>query len=601
MKLLSAVLPRGGRLLTEGGWFTLAVCGFVVGLELLGRYAAASDFHDALAAFALFFAIGAVAARHRRAPLGWVSGLGNWFRRLGESLSSLRYDHGIDLRGTPPLPRRTPPAVWLLAVFLVAWSGLAAGAWVAFPTGWRLAGTYSSYTFYLVFLVCLWMALLAVTFVGVFVPVAVLDKLLKRSLGDTDRRGVELGAVVFYAVLVSGIAWVMPPAAILALCLGLAVAAWLVYLPRGSDGAALLWRSGPEGPVYAVPLRRVLALVTMLSALLVFAILLTACGGRLFGPPRQDDTMPVTALFGTVAAWLMPGLLLVLGLRLWAAGRNNPARRTPPAAHVGGGDPAAVRQAARAVRAWGWKARSAPARRQAGHVGIAVVPPGESEAKEFDPRWPLKVSVADLEAGEVRQRLERRDEIQVRRQLFRGLQKLFKRASAFKGPGGGGFWLAPHWWFVEGVGREDADSVAEDAAPPLVGPPYSRAIPPRARQHAHAVLRATQVDMIFVEDGVTFKNLERVLRVVTELYDVHGGTKRAEELHFRGLPKVKVMIHEYEPGNPFRSDVYPEPKFDDLSRVRVLHVFRDRGAHEERVDPPFDFSWTPAPAPALTV
>ena len=42
--------------------------------------------------------------------------------------------------------------------------------------------------------------------------------------------------------------------------------------------------------------------------------------------------------------------------------------------------------------------------------------------------------------------------------------------------------------------------------------------------------------------------------------------------------------------------MYPEPKFDDLSRVRVLHVFRDRGGHEERVEPPYDFSWTPAPA-----
>jgi hypothetical protein len=601
MKLLSSVLPRGGRLLTEGGWFTLAVCGFVVGLELVGRYAATSDFHDALAAFALLFAIGAIAARHRRTPLGWVRGLGNWFRRIGESLSTLRYDHGIDLRGTPPLPRRTPPAVWFLALFLVAWAGLAAGAWALFPTGWRLAGTYTSYTLYLIFLVFLWTALLAVTFVGVFVPVAVLDKLLKRWLGDTDRRGAELAAVVGYAVLVSAVAWVVPPAAILALCLAVVVLAWLVYLPRGSDGAALLWRSAPDQPVYAVPIRRVLALVAGLTGLLVFAILLTACGGRLFGPPRSDDTMPVTALFGAVAAWLMPMLLGVLGLRLWAARRNDPARRTAPGAHITGSDPAARRQAARAVRAWGWKVRTAPAKRQAGQVGIEVVPAEKSEATEFDPRWPLKVSVADILAGEVKQRFDRRDEIQVRRQLFRGLQKLFKRASAFKGPGGGGFWLAPQWWFVEGIGREDADSVAEDAAPPLVGPPYARAIPPRARQHAHAVLRATQVDMIFVEDGVTFKNLERVLRVVTELYDVHGGTKRAEELHFRGLPKVKVMIHEYEPGNPFRSDVYPEPKFDDLSRVRVLHVFRDRGGHEERVDPPFDFSWTPAPAPALTV
>jgi hypothetical protein len=176
------------------------------------------------------------------------------------------------------------------------------------------------------------------------------------------------------------------------------------------------------------------------------------------------------------------------------------------------------------------------------------------------------------------------------------LQKLFKRASAFKGPSGGGFWLAPHWWFFDGVGREDADANPEDTAPPLVGPPYHRILPARARQHAHAFLRATQVDMIFVEDGVTFKNIERVLRVITELYDVHGGQRRAEELHFRGLTKVKVMIHEYEPGNPFRSDLYPEPKFDDLSRVRVLHIFRDRGGHEELIEPPFDFSWTPAPA-----
>ena len=81
-----------------------------------------------------------------------------------------------------------------------------------------------------------------------------------------------------------------------------------------------------------------------------------------------------------------------------------------------------------------------------------------------------------------------------------------------------------------------------------------------------------------------------------ELYDVHGGKRKAEELLFRGLPKVRVMIHEYEPGNPFQSDHYPEPKFDDLSRVRVLHLFRDRGGEEVEVEPPFDYSWTPAPA-----
>jgi hypothetical protein len=416
--------------------------------------------------------------------------------------------------------------------------------------------------------------------------------------GDTNRRAAELGAVVFYAVLMSAAAYFVPPAAVLGLCLVVAAAAWMVYLPQGDDGAAILWRSSPEKPVFAVPLRRVLAVVVALIAMLVFDVLLTACGGRIFEAARSDDTMPLTALLGTVAAWMIPGLLVVLLVKLSAARHNDPARRTPPTLHVSGTHSPDVRHAAQLAKQWGWNVRCAPTSREPANVGIEMVDAAKSEAMEFDPRWPLKVNLTDLELSVVKERLDRRDEIKVRRQFFRGLQKLFKRASVFKGPAGGGFWLAPHWWFVEGIGREDADSSSEDA-PPLVGPPYSRAIPARARQHAHAVLRATQVDMIFVEDGVTFRNLERTLRVLTELYDVHGGKRRAEELHFRGIPKVKVMIHDYEPGNPFRSDVYPEPKFDDLSRVRVLHIFRDRGGHEELIDPPFDFSYTPAPVGAL--
>jgi hypothetical protein len=597
MKLLTSVFPRNGRVLPAGCWFTLGVCVFVAALEVAGRKAT-SDVHDALAAFLLVAAGFAVVARHRREPLPWVTRLVGLGRRLSESASWLRYDHGIDLRGTPPLPRRTPPVVFLLVFLLFAWAGLAAAAWAAFPTGWRVVSYYSSYTLYLLFMLGLWGALLTVTVVGIFVPVAVLDKRLKDWVGETDRRGAELAAVVVYAVLMSAVAYKVPPAAVLALCLAVAAAAWAVYLPHGSDGAALLWRSAPDRPVYAVPLRRVLSAVLGLVALVAFDVLLTACGGGLFADPPPDDAMPLTALLGKVAAWMLPGLLAVVLVKLCAARHGDPARRTPPTLHVGGAGAADARKAARVAKGWGWLVRRAPAPREAGQVAVEVVEPEFSEATEFDPRWPLKVSVADLEAGAVKERLDRRDEIKVRRQFFRGLQKLFKRASVFKGPAGGGFWLAPHWWFVEGVGREDADANGEDA-PPLIGPAYSRVIPARARQHAHAVLRATQVDMIFVEDGVTYRNLERALRVLTELYDVHGGQRRAEELHFRGVPKVKVMIHEYEPGNPFRSDLYPEPKFDDLSRVRVLHIFRDRGGHEELIEPPFDFSYTPAPVGAL--
>ena len=102
--------------------------------------------------------------------------------------------------------------------------------------------------------------------------------------------------------------------------------------------------------------------------------------------------------------------------------------------------------------------------------------------------------------------------------------------------------------------------------------------------------------MVFVEDGVSQRTVEKVLRVLFELYDVHGGQRKAEDHLFRGLPKVRVMVHDYAPGRPFKTDKYREPQFDDLSRARVLHVFRDHGGHEAPTEAPFDFSWEPSPA-----
>src|SRR5436190_16815145 len=135
MKLLTSVFPRNGRVMPAGGWFTLAVVAFLAALEVVGR-SATTDVHDGLAAFALVGAGFAVAVRHRREPLPWVTRLGGFARRAAGSGAWLRYDHGIDLRGTPPLPRRTPTVVFLVGALLVAWGGIAAGVWAAFPTGW---------------------------------------------------------------------------------------------------------------------------------------------------------------------------------------------------------------------------------------------------------------------------------------------------------------------------------------------------------------------------------------------------------------------------------------------------------------------------------
>jgi hypothetical protein len=110
------------------------------------------------------------------------------------------------------------------------------------------------------------------------------------------------------------------------------------------------------------------------------------------------------------------------------------------------------------------------------------------------------------------------------------------------------------------------------------------------------MMRALEIDLIFVEDGVGFRRFVRVLRMMFEHYDIFGGRRRADELHFRGVPGTRVLIHEYQLTEPFKSDVYPEPDYENLGRARILHVFRDRGEQEEPLETPLDFTFTPVPS-----
>src|SRR5262245_32715737 len=140
MRPLAITLPRVRRFVPSGhGLVTLTFVSLLIGLELIGRLAV-SDLHDALASLVLASAVALVAARHRRHPLPWVNWLAGRLGRLAGQLDRVRYDHGIDLRGTPRLPRRFPPVVWVVLALLVAWAGLATLAWVVYPEGWREFG-----------------------------------------------------------------------------------------------------------------------------------------------------------------------------------------------------------------------------------------------------------------------------------------------------------------------------------------------------------------------------------------------------------------------------------------------------------------------------
>jgi hypothetical protein len=240
---------------------------------------------------------------------------------------------------------------------------------------------------------------------------------------------------------------------------------------------------------------------------------------------------------------------------------------------------------ARFLRRRGWSANfAAPG---ANDVPVKLVHPEASQVHEFDPDWPLAVSRSDLAGEFVYTRMSRRDEIQLRRNFLRGLAKIFQETRERSSGGGCGYWLAPHLWFVAGLTR---DEVTE-----IVGPPYAEVFTLPVRRYIYKLLKALRVDLIFVEYGVSFRKLIRVFRLMFEVYDKGAGKKRCDDVQFQGVTKVRVMFHDFDVDEPFRSSRYPEPKFAPLARLRVMHIFRDRGGEEEFIEPPFSCDQSPAP------
>jgi len=603
MKILTRMIPASGLIFRRGVWFTPLLLMSLVSLEVLGRRSA-SELHDIPGAAALIILLLGTLIRHRSQSLEWIAAVERFAVRASRRLNALRIDVGLDLRLTPVIPRRLPQALVLGLACLMAINAAAALVWYYIPGGWRGAMIHASYLVYLSVAILLWGLLFLTALAGVWVPAVLLGQWL--SKGDRVRGNklrVRRLQMVFLATYVPAVSlaiaylpmWIPPT-----LCVTMLVVLSLASVWPVRRDIEFIWRHTGTRRVFSISIHGLTVAFCGIALLSIDALILASIGGLVQNRPEQAETMVLSTLLGVCVAWLAPGLIACALAILTTIWMRNPSRPAIARVHISGGLVAAERRTLiRVFRAWGWSLRLEPRAVRKLDVPIRLVVPEKSQASEFDPDWPLRVSVADLEIGAVRDRLERRDEIQKRRVFLRGLEKLFRYAAGREHSDGSGYWVAPHLWLMRGLVRDDI-AESDDQEPQLstriVGTPWHEIFEREVRAYIWKILRDLEIDLIYVEDGISARRLVRLFRTIFEIHDKSSGRRRAEEIHFRALHDIRVMIHDFQLDNPFRSNSYPEPKFDDLGRARILHVFRDRGGEEVPIESPFDYNSSPSPA-----
>jgi len=605
MKLLPRVLRSCKRWLrADSASLALWILVFTV-LEVLGRKLDAEGADAAgivilggLACLTFFW--------HRRASLFWVAGIMAAFQRVWLFLKSLGIHVGVDLRETPPIRPAIPP--FFLGTFLLLLAAVAGLVLTRdlFPDRARDVLASVFYSGYLILLMAFWGWLVIGTLLHLFLPLAVIHDAFVCRYSGQGRRSVRTELKCMAAcVLLLVLAGILLPAWVPFVAAGaIFLLSVLVLLLPINPPLMLLWRRLRRvGTVRRLDYRWMAGFQIALLAMSGMAVMLLALGEQLFpaAAARTGESMPITTTLGLVFSWsALAGLGALTYLILKSivlAWILNPASPCRPILYFHGAHSPALRSTLRdKVRGDGWDVRFAPALPRPTDVQVKL----EAESGGAPPaRWPRQIKPEDLEDTDSLRRLHRRDEIQKRRLLIRGLRKLFKRAARRTFKNGEGFWIGLQHWYVMGLSRdtdEEELDMAEGALfTEIIGAPYHVAFSRPVRHYFGKMMARLEVDLMFVEDGVGFHRLQKVLRVLFEIYDIHGGKQKAEDKHFLGIPGVRVLLHEIDMERPFMSFVYPEPDYDDVGRARILHVFKDRGEEYDLEEDPVDLESLPAP------
>lgn len=565
----------------------LAVVLILALIEWVGR-TESTELKDLACAILLATTFRLVFSRYFCRRVRWASSLSRQMRRLwNRTTAAVRYDWGLDLRRSPPIARGLP-RLFLLAPLLAA-AALVVATLFSFLTGVTLRETVPliSYLAYLAPTAVVWGALLVMVFGAAFSPGFVLfDALLvygKRPERESFRLSIAFASLVAGGVLALTLlapTWIATVIWGVTLMLSLG-ANWFTPAWRPD----CLWRKNGSD-VRAMPMYVFLTVTDLLIALVPAIPVAIALGGEVIGLPSHFESAPISTGLGRLAIWYgtfaFLSSTLLMESHYFLARVSDPSRKAPLQLHFAGVDrPRQRRELRQVARKNGWRVRFSPTAPERLDVRLQVA---ESTTGASDSNV-ICLHLDDLKAEETLARIRRRDQVQKRRVLVKGIELIFRRAAARKGRDGSGYWLAPHFWFFPGLTRDvvstdDANSL--DVIPPL----YRDVMPRAARHHFFEICQGLGVDLIFVEDGVDFYAVRRVLRVMFERYDIDGGKRPLEEVHFSGLPKVRVLIHEFAIDQSPRKTKYPEPSYQYLGRARILHIYRDRGDDEEQATTP---------------
>jgi hypothetical protein len=597
MQLLARTLRTVRQIVGHNGWFSLLTFVVLLAIEVGGRQFT-SDWHDLILATVLGILLILTVYQHRRSPLPWLRPVTRFLAIIGEWLKQWLVEVGYDLRGDPPVKRGVPPIVFGIFGLLLAWGAILLAVGDYFPQILRAFGVNVFYLGYLVVMSLIWGG--SVLGIGIslwFAVGLVHDDLAGDGRGPRVSRGALFLAVVSLLVLGSRL---VPLWYVLTLCLiGWTVLTAIAGIGNSGD-VRFLWRPRQSTRVRSVSAPRSAAIMFGIATMIALNLVVTGAGAAVWRDPADaKGSMQWTVMLGTALGWALLALLWVF---VWQAAKERlraPARRARRVLHVRGSITASTHAALRRqFPRRSWRIEYAPREPDLCATQIELVEPARSQAREFDPEWPLKLSLDDLDDEMVRDRILRRSDLQARRRLVSGMERIFKVAKRRKYRNGHGYWVAPHLGLWNGLRRDEPEPDPGPLDPHMVhdniGPAYHRAIPRLARYLAHEMMRGLQIDLIFVEDGVTFRRFSKVLRRIFELHDKQPN-RPVEDLHFVGLTGTKVLVYEFQFDNPYESETYPEPKFTALGRARILLVFRDRSESEELVEPPFDASRTPAP------